>query len=185
MNSPIKIVAPTIQITAAVADQISAITSTGKTCWIVADVNTFYAYAHNRTQARELKAVGGFPGQVVKSTEINFEVQKTQHVEFKIPKAPELDASGEEVGEVEDIDVTGGEEPKETKVATTEITHESTIERPCKAVWAIAENMKGQKRGVVLAACVDAGIAYYTARTQYQAWLQIQKEMATATRVSL
>jgi hypothetical protein len=164
MNSPIKIVAPTIHITAAVADRISAITSTGKTCWIVADINTFYAYAHNRTQARELKAAGGFPGQVVKSTEINFEVQKTQHVEFKIPKAPELGAFG--------------------KVAT-EVTHESTIERPCKAVWAIAENMKGQKRGVVLAACVEAGIAYYTARTQYQSWLQIQKEMATATRVSL
>lgn len=60
----------------------------------------------------------------------------------------------------------------------TEITNVSTIERPCKKVWDIAENMPGAKRKDVLEACVQAGIAYYTARTQYQQWLSIRKEMA-------
>lgn len=69
-------------------------------------------------------------------------------------------------------------------VATTKsiggipVTHESVIVRPCKKVWHIADSMPGAKRKDVLAACVKAGIAYYTARTQYQQWAQVQKEMA-------
>jgi hypothetical protein len=58
------------------------------------------------------------------------------------------------------------------------VTRESTVERPTKQVWHIADEMKGAKRKEVLDACVKAGIAYYTARTQYQLWLQCQKEMA-------
>jgi hypothetical protein len=30
----------------------------------------------------------------------------------------------------------------------------------------------------VLAECVRQGVAFYTARTQYQQWLGVQKEMA-------
>ena len=62
------------------------------------------------------------------------------------------------------------------------ITHKSEIENPCKTVWGIATDMKAAnpsvKRAAVLATCVARGIAYYTARTQYQAFLQVQKEMA-------
>jgi hypothetical protein len=73
-------------------------------------------------------------------------------------------------------------------VATTKsiggipVTHESVIERPCKQVWHIADAMPGAKRKEVLEACVKAGIAYYTARTQYQQWAQCQKEMAARTQ---
>ena len=63
------------------------------------------------------------------------------------------------------------------------ITHTSTIENPCKTVWGIAIDMKAAnplvKRGAVLAECVRQGIAYYTARTQYQAWLTVCKEEET------
>lgn len=58
------------------------------------------------------------------------------------------------------------------------VTHESVIHRPCKQVWHIADAMPGAKRKEVLEACVKAGIAYYTARTQYQQWAACQKEMA-------
>jgi len=62
------------------------------------------------------------------------------------------------------------------------IAHESTVSNPCKLVWGIASDMKEAnplvKRGAVLEECVRQGIAYYTARTQYQSWLSVQKEMA-------
>ena len=80
-------------------------------------------------------------------------------------------------------------EAKATKAATVEPTgatddvlHASSIESPCKAVWEIADEMKlsnpTAKRAVILAECVSRGIAYYTARTQYQQWREVQKEMA-------
>ena len=53
--------------------------------------------------------------------------------------------------------------------------NKSEIERPCDRVWAIADEMKGSRRKNVIAACVAAGIAYYTARTQYQQWKQTKK----------
>jgi len=67
---------------------------------------------------------------------------------------------------------------KSRAVGGIEVTHESTIQRPCKQVWHIADSMPGAKRKDVLAACVKAGIAFFTARTQYQQWRQCLKEMA-------
>lgn len=56
-----------------------------------------------------------------------------------------------------------------------EITNHSTIERPTKAVWHIADEMVAAnpqvRRKDVIAECVNRGIAFYTARTQYQQWL--------------
>jgi hypothetical protein len=68
--------------------------------------------------------------------------------------------------------VSAGSKPKLNK---------SAIERPCKAVWDIAERMHNAnpetKRRDVLIQCEKEGIAYYTARTQYQQWLTVCKEM--------
>jgi hypothetical protein len=62
------------------------------------------------------------------------------------------------------------------------VVNTSTAERPCKLVWQIADDVNaatpGAKRSVVLAECVRQGVAFYTARTQYQQWLGVQKEMA-------
>ncbi len=75
-------------------------------------------------------------------------------------------------------------EPEAPKVPAKTIVklHKSEIDKPCKRVWAIAEAMlvsrPKAKRAEVLAACTAEGIAYYTARTQYQQWLGIRKEMA-------
>ena len=55
------------------------------------------------------------------------------------------------------------------------IKRDSDIERPCKQVWHIADEMVGAKRKDIIAACVAAGIAYYTARTQYQQWYALEE----------
>lgn len=74
---------------------------------------------------------------------------------------------------------------KPAKVAKvyTEKSHESTIVRPCKQVWHIADSMKGSSRKEVIAACEAAGIAFFTARTQYQSWKACENEMAARTAI--
>lgn len=76
--------------------------------------------------------------------------------------------------------------PEETKEETKDdgLLHKSTIGSPCQVVWDIAEKMEGAKRKDVLAACVDAGIAFYTARTQYQKYREAVKEMGANTKAA-
>jgi hypothetical protein len=66
--------------------------------------------------------------------------------------------------------------------AKPEVKHKSDIERPTKAVWHIADEMSAAnpqvRRKDVIAECVRRGIAFYTARTQYQQWLSIKKGSA-------
>lgn len=71
----------------------------------------------------------------------------------------------------------GGKKParEATVKGEKKITHKSEIESPVKFVWDTATRMFAEnpntKRKDVLKACEDAGVAYYTARTQYQQWL--------------
>ena len=60
----------------------------------------------------------------------------------------------------------------------TEILRVSVVGSPCQMVWDIAEEMEGQKRKVIIEACVAKGIAYYTARTQYQRYREALKASA-------
>lgn len=53
-----------------------------------------------------------------------------------------------------------------------EILRKSKIKKPCYRVWDIADEMTDARRKDVIAACVAEGIAFYTARTQYQLWKQ-------------
>lgn len=59
--------------------------------------------------------------------------------------------------------------------AKPEVKHKSDIERPTKTVWHTADEMVAAnpqvRRKDVIAECVKRGIAFYTARTQYQQWL--------------
>lgn len=76
-----------------------------------------------------------------------------------------------------DIQVAAPKAPKKTVAHV----NSSTIERPTKAVWHIADEMKAANPNVrrkdVIAECIAQGIANFTARTQYQQWFQVQKEM--------
>lgn len=56
----------------------------------------------------------------------------------------------------------------------------STIPLPTKKVWDVADSMPGAKRKEVIEACVAAGIAYGTARTQYQHWFKCINDQKTA-----
>lgn len=56
----------------------------------------------------------------------------------------------------------------------------STAKLPTKLVWDIADKMPGAKRKEVVEACVAAGIAYGTARTQYQHWFKCVNDQKSA-----
>jgi len=80
-------------------------------------------------------------------------------------------------------DFGGKKAPAERKPSQArDKTHASTVEKPCKLVWDIAEGMFAQnpnaKRKDVLKAAEDAGVAFYTARTQYQQWLAATEALA-------
>lgn len=51
----------------------------------------------------------------------------------------------------------------------------SSVESPVQKVFEICRSMPGARRKDVIEACVAAGIAFYTARTQYQNWYKASK----------
>ena len=63
-------------------------------------------------------------------------------------------------------------------VAVKEVLAKSVVENPVQRVWAIAEQMWGQRRKDIIAECVRQGIAYNTARTQYQEYYSLKKKEA-------
>lgn len=50
-------------------------------------------------------------------------------------------------------------------------TGASTVEHPVQAMWNLCDKMQTARRKDVIAAAVEMGVSYYTARTQYQLWL--------------
>jgi len=79
-----------------------------------------------------------------------------------------MEAALEEPAE-EELETKEDYMPAET--AVVEKLRSSSIQNPCQRVWNICEEMKGTRRGVVLQKCVEEGITFNTARTQYQQWL--------------
>ena len=66
--------------------------------------------------------------------------------------------------------------PKKVKKSTESLPRESVISNPVKMVWEIADRMWGQRRKDIIAECVRLGIAYNTARTQYQAFYKVKSQ---------
>lgn len=56
----------------------------------------------------------------------------------------------------------------------------STTDKPTKKVWHVADSMPGAKRKDVIEECVRQGIAYGTARTQYQHWFKTMNDSKAA-----
>jgi hypothetical protein len=71
--------------------------------------------------------------------------------------------------------ITGGK----AKIVKDRVNR-SSIESPTKAVWYIADEMVAANpnvaRKTVIEECVKRGIAFFTARTQYQQWLTAKRE---------
>lgn len=146
-----------IKITPAFDRLITDIAMAGKTVWVI--INEDYAVGaySGRTEARAAKVAENLSGKILKASEVTFEV---------VAQADEF------------LSVTEAEHAAHRG----EVSNKSTTERPCKRVWIIADDMLAAnpevKRKDVIAACIAAGVAFYTARTQYQQWLGVRKEMA-------
>ncbi len=76
------------------------------------------------------------------------------------------------------------EKALKAKVEPKHIENRSTVKKPCRLVWDLADAMIGASRKDVIAAAEAKGVAYYTARTQYQLWTQVQKEMTAREKAS-
>lgn len=175
----------TIQITTEFNSALTAIIEAGKTPWVI--INGCYATGvySGRTQAREAKVAENLAGKIIKAEEVIFEVinldkvvqalhngETKRKIVFEENKNDAIQAAA-------DVALT---RKAASLKAIPHTSNASTIERPCKRVWYIADEMRAadphMKRKDVLARCVNEGIAFYTARTQYQQWLTIQHEMA-------
>ena len=66
--------------------------------------------------------------------------------------------------------------PKKVKKSTKSLPKESVIDNPVKMVWEIADRMWGERRKDIIEECVRLGIAYNTARTQYQAFYKVKSQ---------
>ena len=75
------------------------------------------------------------------------------------------------------------EEPEEETIEipnTLEVNRsKSEVENPVALVHQIATEMVGARRKDVIAACEARGVAFHTARTQYQVWFRKQRVGAT------
>ncbi len=119
-----------------------------KNPWFIVNADYVVGVYAGRAAARAAKATG-LAGKIVSLNEITL---KTAAVEE--PKA------------------------KRVKAETKPIVNRSTVESPCRLVWDLADKMAGAARKDVIAAAQEKGVAFYTARTQYQLWRQVQKEMS-------
>ena len=120
-----------------------------KSPWVINNGIDLKGPFASREAARAAKAEQELGGKIEKFELGNFEVEATP-----APKAPKKTAAH---------------------------VNASTVERPTKLVWHIADEMKAKNPNVrrkdVIAECIARGIANFTARTQYQQWFQVQKEM--------
>lgn len=181
----------TIKITETFAATLDFVRLAGKTPWVIINEDYAVDVFEGRNLARAAKAAG-LAGKILKADEVEFVVLG----EFKgmnTRRCPKCGSSTEMYvgrnvkGLVVDEDRIIGchhcdweyEEPKAAKSQPTKSiphTNESTVDKPCKLVWQIASEMKGARRKDIIAACVAKGVAFYTARTQYQLYLAALKE---------
>ena len=149
----------TASVKAFVEASIEAIKEGKKNPWIayIEDGLILGAYPSRASAQAAAKEKGG-------------KVKKAEEVELVAVKADEIHAKSEEPEESPKAE----EEPPKKKER-----EQSTVGSPCSLVWEIADEMKGARRKDVVAACMKAGVAEYTAKTQYQRWYTANKASGT------
>lgn len=91
--------------------------------------------------------------------------------------AEALEESGERLEDLKDPDQARADALANASMGTDPLKPRfSVCEKPTKKVWHIADSMPKASRKEVMAECVAQGIAYGTARTQYQAWFKASQE---------
>lgn len=173
-----------------------------KSPWFIVNASQAIGVYTSRDAARAAKAAG-LAGKVVSLKEITQSidaVEETQNDETPADPIVEIEAETETPAEVVETETETETETQvetdpivegkvETKVKTKAepkiIENRSTAEKPCRLVWDLADSMIGARRKDVIAAAEAKGVAYYTARTQYQLWAQVQKEMADREKTAV
>lgn len=169
------------------ADESKAIFNDEGTPWFIVVDGVVVGVYKGRAQARKANKEQDFKGSVAKGSELKFEVEgdleEFQEEAATISATPQVDpvAEAQKQGDAAANDAAVADAPKPA-AGKIPLVRTSTIEKPCKQVWHIAcamlEEVGGDlsklRRKDVLTRCVASGIAFYTARTQYQMWLTIQ-----------
>jgi len=135
-------------------------------------------YASKSSAIRAAKKAGLSTGEyeiIEEAGKFGFRAIKADEVEEQVPEeeaAPKRSPRRKQPKK----EATSKEQSTKKEVV---MLRKSTIESPSKRVWEIAEQMKAANPNVrrkdVIAACVEQGIAYYTARTQYQLWFKASR----------
>ena len=115
-------------------------------------------YSSKSTAIRGAKRAGMKDG--------SFTVEQTSDGKFMVKPTA--------VAFVKGTNKVAGEKKAKAAKQPVPMLRESTAQSPTKLVWHIADEMKGARRKDVIAECVKRGIAFYTARTQYQLWKSLQ-----------
>lgn len=135
-------------------------------------------YASKSSAIRAAKKAGLSTGEyeiIEEAGKFGFRAIKADEVEEQVPEeeaAPKRSPRRKQPKK----EATSKEQSTKKEVV---MLRKSTIESPSKRVWEIADQMKAANPNVrrkdVIAACVEQGIAYYTARTQYQLWFKANR----------
>ncbi len=166
-----------------------------KAPWFIVTAQQAVGVYTSRATARAAKS-NGVEGTVVSLKEITLKiadvVEETPVEEIVVEETPVEEIVVEEtpVEEVAPIAENADDHFNEVTEAEhaahrAEMSHKSTATRPCRLVWDLADSMAGARRKDVIAAAEAKGVAYYTARTQYQLWAQVQKEMAAREKLAV
>lgn len=171
-----------------------------KSPWFIVNASQAIGVYTSRDAARAAKAAG-LAGKVVSLKEITQSIDAAEETQNdETPADPIVETEAETETQVEVVEpetetetetetdpiVEGKVETKvKTKVEPKIIENRSTAEKPCRLVWDLADSMIGARRKDVIAAAEAKGVAYYTARTQYQLWAQVQKEMADREKTAV
>lgn len=131
-----------------------------------------------KDQYEIIEVDGQFGYRVKTEEELVEELRAAEEVEEPVEESIEAEMeeqADEQLAEQLNEEAAQAIEAPAKGKAKPEVKHKSDIERPTKTVWHIADEMSATnpqvRRKDVIAECVRRGIAFYTARTQYQQWL--------------
>lgn len=156
--------------------ETAAILSKMTSPWFKVSDGTLIGPFNSRADAR------AFPrsGTAVKASDLILVIVPANESIVGIDAAP-VEPIAEVVVEPEQVAVAEAApaEAEAAPVAEVErvVIRKSAAIKPCTLVWNIADEMPNAKRKDVIAAAIAAGVATYTARTQYQLWFATKKEM--------
>lgn len=134
-------------------------------------MKTYKAESSAIRAAKNILAKAGYP-ELLKQVSV---LDTDDGFVASLVASPEVVEALEKVGN-KAIDVQVNEMEEEPERSDGYISESSTVSGAVALVHQIADSMPKAKRSEVIEACRKAGVAYGTARTQYQRWRSNKKE---------